>query len=127
MNTCRVLTALTIVVATASCGSDGSYTVGGSPTPPTTTAGTTIEIVGQQAAGSFSPNPANVAAGATVAWHNDDTTTHHIVLDTGGLDTGTIAPGATSPAMNVSVPTTGVGYHCSIHPTMVGTLFPPTP
>jgi plastocyanin len=83
--------------------------------------------VGQQGASSFSPNPGSVASGATVAWHNADSTTHHIVLDTGALDTGTIAPGASSAAMTVSVPTTGIGYHCAIHPTMVGTIFPPTP
>jgi plastocyanin len=113
-------------VATASCGSSGSYSVGGSPTPPTGS-GTTIEIVGQQGASSFSPNPANLAPGATIVWHNDDTTTHHIVLDTGAQDFGAIAPGASSSATTVSVPTTGVGYHCSIHPTMVGTIFPTTP
>jgi plastocyanin len=127
MNSCRVLTSLAVVVATASCGSTGSYTVGGVSTPTPTGSGATIEIVGQQGASSFSPNPASVASGATVVWHNDDTTTHHIVFDTGALDTGTIAPGASSPAMTVSVPTTGIGYHCSIHPTMVGTIFPPTP
>jgi hypothetical protein len=56
-----------------------------------------------------------------VAWHNSDSTTHHIVSDDGSFDTGDIAPGLTSAA---KVPSGGgaVQYHCTIHPTMLGTI-----
>jgi len=56
-----------------------------------------------------------------VVWHNNDSTTHHIVSEDGSLDTGDIAPGSTSAA---KVPSGGGGarYHCTIHPTMVGEI-----
>ena len=48
-----------------------------------------------------------------------DTVTHHVVLNDGTLDTGNIAPGAFSGPMTLMA----VGrYHCSIHPSMVGSL-----
>jgi len=77
-----------------------------------------ITILGMDGNQSFTPNPATVAAGQTVAWRNGDSTTHHIVQDGGGFDTGDIAPGATSSA--VAAPAGAVSFHCSIHPTMVG-------
>jgi len=67
---------------------------------------------------SFSPNPVAVPAGRAVVWHNANFETHHIVLD-GGLDADEIRPGRFSPPMMATV---GGGYHCAIHPSMVGTL-----
>jgi plastocyanin len=77
-----------------------------------------ITIVGMNGNQSFTPNPATVPAGQTVAWKNADSTTHHIVQDGGGFDAGNVAPGATSIA--VTAPAGSVSYHCSIHPSMVG-------
>ena len=79
----------------------------------------TISIVGVAGAMSFSPNPATLPAGRTVVWHNVDTITHRVVLDNGQLDTGNIAPGGYSAPTTLGAP---LGYHCSIHPVMVGTL-----
>jgi len=76
--------------------------------------------MGQRGAQSFSPNPATVSQGDTVAWHNTDNTTHRIVLNDGSLDTGDLAPGATSTSMRLA--TNGANYHCTIHPTMVGSI-----
>ena len=108
------------VVAVAAWGCGGS-----SYTAPTATSATTISILfsnglGNLGANSFSPNPASVSQGAMVAWHNSDSTTHRIVLNDGSLDTGDIAPGASGPAKPLNV--SGATYHCSIHPTMVGSL-----
>jgi len=97
-----------------------------SPTPanPTGTAAPpagaiTINVVRENGAQSFSPNPATVPAGQMVVWHNVDTVTHRVVLNDGTLDTGNIAPGAFSAPMILRA----VGaYHCSIHPSMVGTI-----
>jgi plastocyanin len=97
-----------------------------SPTPgnPTGTAAPpagaiTINVVRENGAQSFSPNPATVPPGQMVVWHNVDTVTHRVVLNDGNLDTGNIAPGAFSAPMILRA----VGaYHCSIHPSMVGTI-----
>ena len=75
---------------------------------------------GQRGAQSFSPNPASVNQGDMVIWHNSDNATHHIVLNDGSLDTGDIAPGASSAALRLAA--NGANYHCTIHPTMVGSI-----
>ena len=70
---------------------------------------------------SFSPNPATVKVGQTVAWKNADAITHTATANGGAFNTGNIAAGATSSPVMMS--TAGsFDYHCSIHPTMVGTL-----
>lgn len=90
----------------------------GSTTPPPANA-ITINVVSENGAQSFSPNPATVPAGQMVVWHNVDRTTHRVVLNDGRLDTGNLAPGAFSTPMtlNASGP-----YHCSIHPDMIGAI-----
>lgn len=111
------------LVASFACGS--SY----SPTTPTVggTADVTITILGMNGNLSFSPDPGLVPVGKTVAWRNADTgaygsgTTHNIVSDTGAFTTGPLAPGSASSPVMMS--TAGsFPYHCSIHPTMTGTL-----
>jgi plastocyanin len=104
------------------CGGGGGY--GGSPTTsptPTPTATTvTISITGVKGKQSFSPNPATVAAGQQVVFRNDDRVTHRVIIDDRSVDSGDIAPGASSqplPLGAVSKP-----YHCSLHPSMVGSL-----
>ena len=116
MTTALVATTL----AMGACGGDSSP----SPTSPTGTSAppagaTIIDVVRENGAQSFSPNPATVPAGQMVVWHNVDSVTHRVVLNDGTLDTGNIAPGAFSAPMTLRA----VGpYHCSIHPSMVGTI-----
>ena len=86
------------------------------PTPPSGLV--TINIVGVNGAQSFSPNPATLPAGQMVVWRNIDSVTHRVVLDNGSLDTGNLAPGASSQPMSINAGP----YHCSIHPSMVGTV-----
>jgi plastocyanin len=58
-----------------------------------------------------------------VVWHNIDSVVHRMVLDNGSIDTGNLAAGASSQPMSIN---NGTGpYHCSIHPSMVGTIVPP--
>jgi plastocyanin len=91
------------------------------PTPPPATSGVvTINVVRENGAQSFSPNPATLPADQMVVWHNIDSVTHHVVLNDGSLDTGDLAPGASSQPMSIN--TGGGPYHCSIHPSMVGTV-----
>ena len=115
------------VLFCVSCGgSGGGY--GGSnsststPTTPSPTGTnvTTITITGNRGGQSFSPNPAMCAIGQTVVWKNADTTTHRIVIEDLGVDTGNLAPGASSSPMSLA--NVSKTYHCTIHPTMVGAL-----
>jgi plastocyanin len=78
-----------------------------------------INVVSENGAQSFSPNPSSVPDGRTVVWHNVDTITHRVVLNDRSVDTGNLAPGRYSSPM--TLPAVG-GYHCSIHPDMVGTV-----
>jgi plastocyanin len=108
-----------------SCGGGGS-SVTGSATPtataaPTVAADVVITINGVDGGMSFSPASAPVAAGQTVSWKNVDTLVHHVVDNGGAFDTGNIAAGTTSSPIKLSTAAT-FSYHCSIHPTMVGTL-----
>jgi plastocyanin len=115
-----------IMAVTAASCSKGSST---SPSGGTPTAQVTIHITGQNGSKSFTPNPAD-AGGQTVVFKNDDTVVHHVQLNDGSLDTGDIAPGATSRV--VTMPSTGTNYHCTLHGTMVGAVLtssdePPPP
>lgn len=118
----QVFAAMAVCV---SCGGSGGY--GGNststpttPSPPGASNVVTITITGVKGALSFSPNPAVCATGQTVVWKNADSITHRVVIDDLGVNTGDLAPGATSQPMalgNVSK-----AYHCSLHPQMVGAL-----
>ena len=90
------------------------------PAPDPGPGNTQIDIVGINGDRSFSPNPASAAAWQALTWKNTGGATHRIVADNGSFDTGNISSGATSPA--VTVGTNSVTYHCTIHPSMVGTL-----
>ena len=115
--------AAVMVLGLWGCGGN-SYSSGGgvSPTAPalSSTAGVvTINVVAINGAQSFAPNPATLPAGQMIVWHNVDSITHHVVLNDGSVDTGDLAPGASSQPMALG---TGGQYHCSIHPVMVGSL-----
>jgi len=110
---------LLVIAIVWSCKSSGNKTMGtgGGGNPPDVL----ITITSDNGNLSFSPNPANVVLGQTVAWKNSDSITHRPVQDTSGFDTGNVGGGATTS--NVTMTTLGdLGYHCAIHPTMVGTL-----
>lgn len=71
----------------------------------------------------FTPSQITVTKGGTVTWTNNDNTTHTVVDDlsnVGGPHSGDIAPGQTySFTFNK---TGSFQYHCSIHPSMRGTI-----
>jgi len=109
--------------AVASCG---GYTSAPAPdpvpAPPPPANAVVINVVAIAGAQSFSPNPSTVGAGQPVVWHNVDTIVHRVVLNDGEVDTGNLAPGASSAAMILVAPGP---YHCSIHPEMVGNIKAP--
>lgn len=126
---------LLVAVTLAGCG--GSSSNPASPTPaavpaipstaPTTptsapaTADVVITIVGMNGANSYSPNPATVKVGQTVAWRNADNAAHTSTANGGAFNTGTIAPGATSTPITMTA-AGAFPYLCVIHPSMTGTL-----
>jgi plastocyanin len=107
-------------IATSKCGGGDS----GSPMAPTPPGGggpaTTIGIAGDRGAQSFTPNPATVAQGQTLAFRNNDGVVHRIVFNDNSFDSGNINPGATSDTR--TMPTNGANYHCSLHPGMIGSI-----
>jgi plastocyanin len=100
-----------------SSGSNGNP---GAPTSMTSNGVVTINVVAINGAQSFSPNPATLPADQMVVWHNVDNTTHRVVLNDRSVDTGDLAPGASSQPMAIGI--AGGQYHCAIHPVMVGSL-----
>jgi plastocyanin len=121
----RVLATAAGLAAAVACGGSGYSS---NPTPVATptpggggggTADVTITINSMNGANSFSPNPAAVKVGQKVAWRNADSITHTATGN--GFDTGGVGGGATSAPITIT--TAGnLDYHCSIHPSMVGTL-----
>jgi len=119
----RIVSALSLV-ALLSLGAPGCKDKK-NPAEPGTPAGAdvTINIVGRAGTNSYSPNPATVSVGQTVAWRNMDTTIHALIDDFGAttIGTGAINPGATT--VPVTMTTKGMlPYHCTIHDSMPGTL-----
>ena len=115
-----LLSALLAVLALSglSCGDDDK-----NPTNPGGGGGAdvTITINGMNGSNSYSPSPDTVDVGQTVAWHNADATTHTATANGAAFNTGNISGGSTSAAITMSTPGS-FPYHCSIHPTMTGTL-----
>jgi len=132
MRLCVLTMMVALSLCVGGCGGSTDYS-GGNPATPTPTPVVTptppgeivtVDVVSENGAQSFSPNPATLPAGQMVIWHNIDGVTHRVVLNNGSLDTGDLRPGASSQAMSINGG--GGGYHCSIHPSMVGTIRPAT-
>jgi plastocyanin len=104
-------------IAASACGSGGSS----APTTPSASTPFTITVSRQNGTQSFSPNPASVG-GQTIVFKNADSVVHRVVLNDLSIDTGDIAPGATS--RSVTMPVTGTNYHCALHPDMIGSVAP---
>jgi plastocyanin len=109
------------LMALAACGGGSNPMASPNPTPTPGGAApdVTITINGMQGSNSYAPSPGTVRVGQTVAWKNNDSTAH--TATSASFDTGSIAPGATSRTITFSAAGT-VDYHCSFHPTMVGSL-----
>ena len=55
-----------------------------------------------------------------VVFRNSDSIVHRVQLNDVSIDTGNLAPGATSTA--VLMPSNGTNYHCTVHPDMIGAV-----
>jgi plastocyanin len=71
----------------------------------------------------FSPDAVTIKVGTTVVWTNSTIAPHTTTSDSGSAvtwDSGLINPGKT---FSFTFTQTGTfHYHCSVHPTMVGTI-----
>jgi plastocyanin len=117
--TARLFAVFSVLAAIAyvGCGGDDSNPQGsGGPA-----ADVTIQIVAMNGSNSYSPNPATVSVGQTVAWRNADNQGHSATANGGEFNTGILSPGQTSGLTTFAAPDT-IAYHCTPHPTMVGTL-----
>jgi plastocyanin len=133
MNARIILLGLALAASACSGSDDSAPSTPTAPTTPaapsggtstgggTTTTTQTITITGINGSQSFSPNPASMG-GQMVVFRNTDSIVHRVVLNDNSVDTGNIAPGATSNP--VMMPSSGGPYHCTLHPTMVGTVNP---
>ena len=94
--------------------------VAGTPTP----ASVLVSIISYFGQGSFNPNPITANVGDSIVFTNTDAREHHIVLDD-GTDVGDMMPGTSSAPLTLASPT--ASFHCTIHPTMTGTINMPLP
>ena len=69
---------------------------------------------------SFTPPALNVTLGTQVTWLNGGPSNHTVTANDGSFDSGTIQRNGTF-AFTFSKAGT-FAYHCSIHPTMTGTV-----
>jgi plastocyanin len=121
--TLRTIAIVAAAVATSYCGGSGGYSTSPSPastnpTSPSTTSAVTVSIVATNGNKSYVPNPVQTG-GQDVVFKNNDSLTHHIVMDDGSADFGNLAPGVSSAAKAVA---SGGNFHCTIHPSMVGSI-----
>ena len=91
------------------------------PAPGPTSSTVTVSVVGSVGNTAYQPNPVRANTGDTVMFRNNDSTLHHIVMDDGSADLGDIAPGATSRGFTVRSGS-ALRFHCSLHPSMVGSI-----
>jgi plastocyanin len=69
---------------------------------------------------AFSPACIKVAAGTTVTFTNNDTLTHTVTADDGSYASAALGPAQVFQHAFATAATSH--YHCTIHPSMVGTV-----
>lgn len=91
---------------------------------PTTTSvssnSTVLKIVANAGSNSYSPNPVEVNVGENVTWVNDGSSRHTVTSKDGIFDSGIMGKGQ---SFSYTFDKAGeYSYHCSPHPSMVGTV-----
>jgi plastocyanin len=113
---------LLVSIGTAACGGSSNPTPQPGPLGPGVDA--TVRIKGNLGSSSYVPSPQQVSVGQTVNWLNDDAIEHTATLE-GVFDIGRVAPHSahSDKGDGVTFRTAGTfTYHCTIHPSMVGTI-----
>jgi plastocyanin len=115
---------LAVGLLAVSCGGSTTQTTAGVSTtaaaPGTTAAGGTdgAQVVMKNFA--FNPASVTIKAGESVTWTNNDSASHTVEADNGEFKSGDLAQGGTF-SFKFDTPGT-YPYHCSIHPSMKGTI-----
>lgn len=90
----------------------------------TTTAAPDTDATGESSVAiadfAFNPGDITVAVGTTVTWNNGDSVSHTTTSDEEGWDSGALGTGDTFEV--VFAEPGAFAYHCTIHPTMTGTI-----
>ena len=112
-------------LAVAACGGGASApatpsaAASASPASPSVTAAGTAAVT--IASFTFAPASLGIAPGTTVSWANQDDVAHTVAWDDGAAGSGRLSAGGTPYARTFDRPGT-YAYHCSIHPSMKGTV-----
>jgi len=112
---------LILAMVSAGCSSAGpAAPAGPAASPAPASSGTAAAVTIQNFA--FSPATITVKPGTTVTWTNQDGASHTITSDStpAAFSSATLANGATYQ-FTFTAPGT-YPYHCSIHPSMTGTV-----
>jgi len=113
------LLAVALVLTTAACSSSSSSSSSSTATSPAAGGGGNTATI-TVANFAFDPSSVDVSSGkVTLTVTNNDTTEHTFTLDDGSSDTPLPAGKTETISLNL---TQTVGWHCTIHPTMKGTL-----
>jgi plastocyanin len=124
----RAAIALIATVALAACGGAGT-TPATSAGPATSNAPAAAGCAKSATAGTvaatianfkFSPDSIQAKVGDVVTWTNNDSASHTVTIDSGACDAGTVASGSSASLVFTVAGT--YTYHCSIHPSMKGTV-----
>jgi plastocyanin len=113
------LLAVALVLTAAACSSSSSSSSSSTATSPAAGGGGNTATI-TVANFAFDPSSVDVSSGkVTLTVTNNDTTEHTFTLDDGSSDTPLPAGKTQTISLNL---TQTVGWHCTIHPTMKGTL-----
>ena len=110
------------------CFATGCTSAQAPVTPTATTAGTQpASPAGSDAIAiknfAFSPSTLTVTPGTTIVWTNQDSTPHQVVSDAGSPVAFSSETLAKDSSFRFSFTQAGTyTYHCSIHPSMTGTI-----
>ena len=70
----------------------------------------------------FVPESLTIKAGEAVHWTNKDNSQHKIILDDGSFESVPLSNNGISSANTIFKQEGTFNYHCSIHPSMKGTI-----
>ena len=111
-----LIVVLVTFIALCGCTSYGPSSVAPTTTPIVSPGVLTVTIQNFV----FSPATITVPKGTTVTWVNQDSADHQIASDTQGFSSSSLPKGA---SYSFKFDTPGIyPYHCSIHPSMKGTV-----
>ncbi len=124
----RGIATLATAVALAACSGGGPTTAPATQGPAATTGGSAVcaDSTGpttvQATVGGFKWGPVSAKVGDVITWTNSDSAAHKVALDDGSCAmSGTIAGSGGKASLVFSVAGT-YPFHCSIHPSMKGTI-----